>query len=44
MDLENADKNEQNLTEKYFKKYLLDSETNGEAYGEYIVKLTKFYL
>ena len=32
------------MTDKYFKKYLLGSSSHSEMYGEYVIKLIKFYL
>jgi hypothetical protein len=32
------------MTDKYFRKYLLDSSSHSEMYGEYVIKLIKFYL
>ncbi len=32
------------MTDKYFRKYLLDSASHAEAYGEYVVRLINFYL
>lgn len=32
------------MAEKYFRKFLLDSTINAESYGDYVVRLIKFYL